>query len=43
MVKKLSQQRRHSGEIAARHHRSGRKLVILATHQGQMRSVLAKK
>jgi transposase len=43
MVKKLLQQRRHTGEIAARHHRSGRKPLILASHQLQMRSLLAKK
>jgi transposase len=43
MVKKLLQQRRHTGEIAARHDRSGRKPMILATHQRQMRSLLAKK
>jgi transposase len=43
MVKKLLQQRRHTGEIGARHHRSGRKPMILATHQRQMRSLLAKK
>jgi transposase len=43
MVKKLLQQRRHTGEIAARHHRSGRKPMILASHQRQMRSLLAKK
>jgi transposase len=43
MVKKLLQQRRDTGEIGARHHRSGRKPMILATHQRQMRSLLAKK
>ena len=43
MVKKLLQQRRHTGEIGARHHRSGRKPMILASHQRQMRSLLAKK
>jgi transposase len=43
MVKKLLQQRRHTGEIAARHYRSGRKPLILASHQRQMRSLLAKK
>jgi transposase len=30
MVKKLLQQRRHTGEIGARHHRSGRKPLILS-------------
>jgi transposase len=43
MVKKLLQQRRHTGEIGARHHRSGRKPMILATHQRQMRALLGKK
>ena len=43
MVKKLLQQRRHTGEIGPRHHRSGRKPLILAAHQRQMRALLAKK
>jgi transposase len=43
MVKKLLQQRRHTGEIGARHYRSGRKPMILASHQRQLRSLLAKK
>jgi transposase len=43
MVKKLLQQRRRTGEIGARHYRSGRKPMILPTHQRQMRSLLAKK
>lgn len=43
MVKKLLQQRRRTGEIGARHHRSGRKPMILAAHQGQMRVLLGKK
>jgi transposase len=43
MVKKLLQQRRRTGEIGARHHRSGRKPMILAAHQGQMRALLGKK
>ena len=43
MVKKLLQQRRRTGEICARHYRSGRKPVILATHQRQMRVLLGKK
>ena len=37
MVKKLLQQRRHTGEIGARHHRSGRKPKILAAPHRQMR------
>ncbi len=43
MVKKLLQQRRESGDIAPRHHRSGRKPLILATHRREMRTLLAKK
>lgn len=43
MVKKLLQQRRHTGDIAARHHRAGRKPLILAGHQRQIRSLLSKK
>ena len=43
MVKKLIQQRRHTGDIAPRHHRSGRKPTILTEHQRQMRSLLGKK
>lgn len=41
MVKKLLQQRRRSGEIGARHHRSGRKPMILAAHRRQMQALLA--
>ena len=37
MVKKLIQQRTHKGDIAPRHHRSGRKPVILDTHRRDMR------
>lgn len=43
MVKKLLQQRRHTGDIAPRHHRAGRKPMIVAGHQRQMRSLLGKK
>jgi len=43
MVKKLLQQRRRTGDIAARHHFAGRKPMILAPHRSQMRSLLAKK
>ena len=43
MVKKLLQQRRRTGEIGARHHRSGRKPIILASHQRQMRTLLGQK
>ena len=43
MVKKLLQQRRHTGDIAPRHHRAGRKPRIVAGHQRQMRALLVKK
>ncbi len=43
MVKKLLQQRRHTGEIGPRHHRSGRPPKILAAHHRQMRSLLGGK
>ena len=43
MVKKLLQQRRHTGEIGPRHHRCGRKPMIVATHHRQMRSLLGGK
>jgi transposase len=42
MVKKLIQQRRHSGDIAAQHHRAGRKPVILESHCEQMSKLPAK-
>jgi len=40
MVKKLLQQRRHTGSIAARHHLAGRKPQIVAEHQRQLRALL---
>jgi transposase len=43
MVKKLLQQRRHTGDIAPRHHFAGRKPMVVAAHQSQMRALLAKK
>jgi transposase len=43
MVKKLLQQRRHTGDIAPRHHLAGRKPMIVATHRSQIRALLAKK
>jgi len=43
MVKKLLQQRRHSGDIRPRHYRSGRKPMILAGHQQQLRALLRRK
>jgi transposase len=43
MVKKLIQQRRHTGDIAPRHHRAGRKPRIVLEHQREMRALLKKK
>lgn len=43
MVKKLLQQRRRTGDIASRHHRSGRKPLIVPAHHRQMRTLLSKK
>ena len=43
LVKKLLQQRRRTGDIAPRHHLSGRKPTIVATHRSQMRALLARK
>ena len=43
MVKKLLQQRRKTGNIAARHHLAGRKPTILAVHRGRFRALLQKK
>jgi transposase len=43
LVKKLLQQRRRTGDIAAQHHRSGRKPTILPSHHRQMRTLLGQK
>lgn len=43
MVKKLLQQRRHTGDLAPRYRFCGRKPVIVGVHQNQMRALLAKK
>lgn len=43
MVKKLLQQRRHIGDIAPRHHRAGRKPMIVAEHRKQIRMLLGQK
>jgi transposase len=43
MVKKLLQQRRRTGHIGPRHHYSGRKPRILASHQTQLRRLLDNK
>jgi transposase len=43
LVKKLLQQRRRTGDIAPRHRYSGRKPMIVQTHQSQMRELLVRK
>ncbi len=40
MVKKLLQQRRRTGEIGPRHHRSGRKPLFLPSHRERLRAVI---
>jgi len=43
MVKKLIQQRRHNGDIRARHHLAGRKPLIVAEHREKMGLLLKQK
>jgi len=43
MVKKLLQPRRHTGDVAARHHYSGRKPLILEGHRQRLRILLDQK
>src|SRR5271155_2885259 len=43
MVKKLLRQRKRTGEIAARHGYSGRKPIIVQSHESQMRTLLGQK
>lgn len=43
MVKKLLQQRRHIGDISARHHLAGRKPLVLAGHRQEMERLLKAK
>lgn len=43
MVKKLLQQRRHTGDIRPRHRNSGRKPVIVNSHRHRIRKLLGKK
>jgi transposase len=43
MVKKLLQQRRHTGDIRPRHHLAGRKPKILAKHRQRMQAKLAQR
>jgi transposase len=42
MVKKLLQQRRHTGDIRPQHHRAGRKPKILERHRQQLQRLLDK-
>ncbi len=43
MVKKLLQQRRHTGDIGPRHHRSGRKALIVVSHRERLQRLVAEK
>jgi transposase len=43
MVKKLIQQRRHTGEIGCRYHRCGRKPLLVESHRRQLRHLLGQK
>jgi transposase len=43
LVKKLLQQRRHTGDIAPRHRFSGRKPMIIQAHRDHLRSLLGRK
>lgn len=43
MVKKLIQQRRHTGEIGSRRHLCGRKPRILESHRSRMRELVTRK
>jgi transposase len=43
LVKKLLQQRRRTGDLRPRHHRSGRKPLILPVHHRQLRALLNQK
>ncbi len=43
LVKKLLQQRRHTGDIAPRHRFSGRKPLIVGSHHRQIKVLLVRK
>jgi transposase len=43
MIKKLLQQRRHTGDIGPRHHLAGRKPTILPAHRRRFRTLLARR
>jgi len=42
LLKKLLQQRRHTGDLQPRHHRSGRKPLFTPRHRRQLTSLLKK-
>jgi transposase len=43
MVKKLLQQRRHTGNLRPRHRNSGRRPTLVQNHQQKLRELLARK
>jgi len=43
LVKKLLQQRRRTGDLRPRHHHSGRKPMLVQSHQQKLREWLARK
>ncbi len=43
LVKKLLQQRRHTGDIRPRHRYSGRKPVLVQSHQQKLRELVGRK
>jgi transposase len=43
LVKKLLQQRRHTGDIRPRHRNSGRKPLLVRSHQQKLRQLLGRK
>lgn len=43
LVKKLLQQRRHTGDLRPRHRFSGRKPILVQSHQQRLRDLLARK
>ncbi|HEX3988662.1 MAG TPA: IS630 transposase-related protein, partial [Verrucomicrobiae bacterium] len=43
MVKKLLQQRRHTGDLRPRHRHSGRRPTLVQSHRQKLRELLARK
>jgi transposase len=43
MVKKLIQQRRHTGDLRPRHYRSGRKPLFTGAHRRELRRLVARR